>query len=285
MTHRHTLPQFTDRLFLTDGAIETMMIFHEGLELPDFAAFHLLADPAGEDVLRRYFRGYADIARRFGTGLILGERDLESATWRANPDWGARLGYSRTELAAANRQAVRLLEDIRDEYAQNPMPVEQVDTATSHYPSYYMINCAHPTHFEDAGRSQPGARCPRGAVGIHDPSPATTNPASSPANASPRAWKKSAIAAGKSGATPPRSPPSAVRAVASTAKATRVAVVRCGCTTSRLRWVSPRVRISRVTWRRHEASRRATEHRRLTRDPWQGTSFGTLAIRPPLRRG
>ena len=26
--------------------------------------------------------------------------------------------------------------------------LEQVDEATSGYPSYYMINCAHPTHFE-----------------------------------------------------------------------------------------------------------------------------------------
>jgi S-methylmethionine-dependent homocysteine/selenocysteine methylase len=26
--------------------------------------------------------------------------------------------------------------------------IEQVDSATSLYPSYYMINCAHPTHFE-----------------------------------------------------------------------------------------------------------------------------------------
>ena len=27
--------------------------------------------------------------------------------------------------------------------------VEQVDAATSRYPAYYMINCAHPTHFEN----------------------------------------------------------------------------------------------------------------------------------------
>ena len=26
--------------------------------------------------------------------------------------------------------------------------IEQVDAATSGYPAYYMINCAHPTHFE-----------------------------------------------------------------------------------------------------------------------------------------
>ena len=26
--------------------------------------------------------------------------------------------------------------------------IDQVDAVTSSYPSYYRINCAHPTHFE-----------------------------------------------------------------------------------------------------------------------------------------
>jgi homocysteine S-methyltransferase len=236
--YRNALPQLGDDLFLTDGGIETTLIFHDGLELPDFAAFHLLGKADGETALRRYFRSYADIARRYGTGLI-----LETATWRASADWGKRLGYSRDALAEANRRAVDLLEEIRDEYpdleivvsgAIGPrgdgyvpdramteaqaeayhseqvdtfaataadmvcaitmnyveeaagvaqaakragMPVaisftvetdgrlptgqaltdaiEQVDDATARYPAYYMINCAHPTHFEhvlaDAG--------------------------------------------------------------------------------------------------------------------------------------
>ena len=231
--YRNALPQLGGDLFLTDGGIETTLIFHEGLELPDFAAFHLLKDPKGEAALRKYFRTYAEIAKRFSTGLI-----LESATWRANADWGTRLGYTRETLADANRKAIRLLEEIRSEFANEKttvvisgcvgprgdgyiptqamseenaeayhreqvetfagtaadmvtaitmnyveeamgiaraarragMPVaisftvetdgklptgqtlraaiEQMDTATSRYPSYYMINCAHPTHFE-----------------------------------------------------------------------------------------------------------------------------------------
>ena len=84
--YRNALPQLTGRLFLTDGGIETTLIFHEGLELPDFAAFHLLRSPAGETALYKYFRTYAEIAKRFGAGLI-----LESATWRANADWGHAL--------------------------------------------------------------------------------------------------------------------------------------------------------------------------------------------------
>ena len=105
------LPQLAGDLFLTDGGIETTLIFHEGLELPDFAAFHLLKDPIGEAALRKYFRTYAEIAKRFNTGLI-----LESATWRASADWGTKLSYSREALADANRKAIHLLEAIRKEY-------------------------------------------------------------------------------------------------------------------------------------------------------------------------
>ncbi|MGH7286491.1 MAG: homocysteine S-methyltransferase family protein [Myxococcota bacterium] len=108
---RNELPQLSGDLFLTDGGIETTLIFHHGLELPDFAAFDLLRNDAGESALRKYFRGYAEIARRLSTGLI-----LESATWRANADWGAKLGYTQKALAEANRSSVQLLEKIRREY-------------------------------------------------------------------------------------------------------------------------------------------------------------------------
>jgi homocysteine S-methyltransferase len=117
-TYRDNLPQLSDRLFLTDGGIETTLIFHEGLELPDFAAFHLLRAPAGEASLQKYFRAYADLARRFESGLV-----LESATWRASADWGARLGYGTSALAEANRRAIHLLEALRDEYETERTPV------------------------------------------------------------------------------------------------------------------------------------------------------------------
>jgi homocysteine S-methyltransferase len=209
------------------------LIFLDGLELPDFAAFDLLRHKDGNAALRKYYRAYAELAQRFKSGLI-----LESATWRASADWGTKLGYGAKEMADMNRDSIALLEEIRNEYAgdanhlvisgclgprgdgykpvntmsekdaesyhQNQiqtyedtvadmitaitmnyaeeavgiaraaknadMPVvisftvesdgrlpsgqtlrsaiERVDSATSHYPSYYMINCAHPTHFE-----------------------------------------------------------------------------------------------------------------------------------------
>jgi S-methylmethionine-dependent homocysteine/selenocysteine methylase len=231
--YRHALPQLGGGLFATDGGIETTLIFLEGLELPDFAAFDLLKRPEGAAALRTYFRTYADIARRFGIGLI-----LESATWRASRDWAQRLGYNTAALASANQEAINLLEELRGEletettrivvsgcigprgdgyspvevmsakdaqsyhseqvetfarttadmvtaitmnyveeavgiaeaarHAGVPVAIsftvetdgrlptgatlraaiEHVDAATSAYPSYFMINCAHPTHFE-----------------------------------------------------------------------------------------------------------------------------------------
>ena len=231
--YRNSLPQLGTGLYLTDGGIETTLIFHDGLELPDFAAFHLLQTEDGEKALQKYFRTYAEIAKRFDTGLI-----LESATWRASNDWGMRLGYTTEALADVNRKAIQMLEEIRNAYEIKQRPIiisgcvgprgdgyvpgnvmtvqeaetyhwdqvqtfassaadmvcaitmnyveeaigitraarranipvaisftvetdgnlptgqslksaiGQVDEATSGYPAYYMINCAHPTHFE-----------------------------------------------------------------------------------------------------------------------------------------
>lgn len=231
-THRdhHRLPQLDGDVFLADGGIETSLIYGDGLELPDFAAFHLLATDAGTTALRRYFETYAEIARRHQVGIV-----LETPTWRASADWGARLGYTTEELAAVNRRAVALVDGVRRATPEVPvvvsgcvgprgdgyvvgevmsveearryhalqvrtfasgaadmvgaitmtyveeaigvtlaaeaagMPVQvsftvetdgrlpagqplgeaiqAVDEATGAYPAYYMVNCAHPTHF------------------------------------------------------------------------------------------------------------------------------------------
>ena len=117
-TDRADLPQLGDTVFLSDGGIETTLIYHQGIDLPDFAAFVLLEDAAGRDELRTYFRPYAEIAADAGLGLV-----LETPTWRANPDWATRLGYSAERLAAANRAAVDLVEEMRLTYAGPDAPV------------------------------------------------------------------------------------------------------------------------------------------------------------------
>ncbi len=106
---RQPLPQLTgSRIFVTDGGLETELVFHDGLELPCFAAFPLLAQPAGRDRLRRYYDGYLDIARRHDGGFV-----VETPTWRANPDWGRQLGYQPGQLEDVNRAAVELADEVR----------------------------------------------------------------------------------------------------------------------------------------------------------------------------
>lgn len=231
-TYRNHPPQLNADVFLTDGGIETTLIFDDGLELPDFAAFILLDDPVGREALVRYFDNYATIAVRDRVGVV-----LETPTWRANPDWAARRGYSLEKLDVANRDAVELLQETRRRHETGDTPIvisgcigprgdgyqpgalmtaeeaaayhtrqaavfadsgadlitaitmtypaeaigvteaaraagmpvvisltvetdgtlpagqslaeaiETVDRATGSYPLYYMVNCAHPTHF------------------------------------------------------------------------------------------------------------------------------------------
>ena len=76
-TYRKHLPQTDgDRIFLTDGGLETSLIYQGGFDLPYFAAFHLMQDQAGRDALRDYYRPYAEIAVESGLGFILEIADL-----------------------------------------------------------------------------------------------------------------------------------------------------------------------------------------------------------------
>jgi S-methylmethionine-dependent homocysteine/selenocysteine methylase len=106
-----SLPQLHGGLFLTDGGIETTLIYHDGIDLPFFAAFTLMRDEKGMQSLRRYFARHASVARNAGTGFV-----LESATWRASRDWAEKLGWSLSNLEDANRKAIALLRDIKAEY-------------------------------------------------------------------------------------------------------------------------------------------------------------------------
>jgi S-methylmethionine-dependent homocysteine/selenocysteine methylase len=105
------LPQLSGEVFLTDSGLETDLIFNEGFDLPEFAAFVLMDDARGRSALDAYFRRHADIAARYVCGLI-----LEAPTWRASSDWGARIGYPAAELGRVNESAVGLLARIRSDY-------------------------------------------------------------------------------------------------------------------------------------------------------------------------
>ena len=116
--YRGRLPQLDGQLFLTDGGIETTLIFHDRFDLPFFAAFDLLKGAEGTAALKRYFSRHAGIARDAGSGFI-----LESPTWRASADWGAKLGYSAEALDIANRRAIDLLVELRDALETERSPI------------------------------------------------------------------------------------------------------------------------------------------------------------------
>lgn len=232
MDAQHDRFRVEDRgIFLTDGGLETTLVFHEGIDLPFFAAFPLLDRPEGRRLLEEYFNRYLAIAERAGVGFL-----VDTPTWRANPDWGAKLGYGQEDLArvhrdgvafarsaAARRPAVRTMvsgvvgprgdgyradramtaeeaeayhgpqvrafaeagADLAAAITMTNVPeavgvaraaraagipavvsvtvetdgrlpsgdalgeaVEAIDAATGGYPLFFMVNCAHPTHFE-----------------------------------------------------------------------------------------------------------------------------------------
>lgn len=109
MSLDHVLPAAG---YVSDGGLETDLIFHRGVDLPEFASFPLVEDDAGRALLRGYYDAYAEVARRAGAGLT-----LESPTWRANPDWGARVGYDVLALDRVNAAAISFLQELRDSYA------------------------------------------------------------------------------------------------------------------------------------------------------------------------
>ncbi len=232
--YRFSLPQLSGENFLTDGGIETHLLFNEEIDLPYFASFHLLNDSKAQPAIQKWFHKHCQIAKSHKVGFI-----LETLTWRASMDWASKLGYSREGLVEMLHKAVEMFYPYRDEYETQDtkivisgcvgprgdgyvpnnqmsemeaedyhsfqietlsktdadmisaltlnyveeavgiaragkafdMPVvisftletdgklpsgqtlkdaiAQVEVRTNQAPIYYMINCAHPTHFED----------------------------------------------------------------------------------------------------------------------------------------
>lgn len=109
--YRTDLPQLTKSTFLTDGGLETTLVFHQNIDLPCFAACDLYKDEKGTEILKNYYLDYLNVAKQYCNGFI-----LESATWRANPDWLLKIGYSLDSLDSINRTAIEQLENIRINY-------------------------------------------------------------------------------------------------------------------------------------------------------------------------
>lgn len=112
------LPHRAGARFITDGGLETTLVFHDAIDLPHFAAFVLLETEEGTERLRRYYDEYAAIAFEHGVGLV-----LETPTWRASPEWATLIGYSLDELDAFNRKAVELMVAVRAAHDGTVSPI------------------------------------------------------------------------------------------------------------------------------------------------------------------
>lgn len=118
MKYRNNLPQMNSEMFLADGGLETTLVFHEGRELPLFAAFVLLEDEDGTAALRRYYETYAGLASERGTGFV-----LDTPTWRAGPRWAADPGYPVERIVELNRIGVELVEEVRESHETGETPI------------------------------------------------------------------------------------------------------------------------------------------------------------------
>ena len=225
------LPHLNTDLYLTYTGMETDLLFTQNVDLPGFASYPLLETDHGRAHLSRYAADLIALGQEYGVDVI-----LESATWVANRDRGAAIGYTPEKLIELNKKAISHVSEARDKFGNRPtlisanvgprsdayapgeqmnaeeaeayhseqiatlaateadmisgytiaypaeavgivraaksvgipvviaftvevdgrlptgatleQAIAQVDDATEGYASYFMINCAHPDHFE-----------------------------------------------------------------------------------------------------------------------------------------
>jgi len=115
--------------WVTDGGLETDLIFHHGVDLPGFAAYPLLESPEGRTLLSRYYTGFAHVARKAGAGLL-----LETPTWRASPDWVEALGGSRGDVRRINLEGVLFLAGLAEVLVADGVSAGRTDGSNSSRP-------------------------------------------------------------------------------------------------------------------------------------------------------
>ena len=116
--HRNKLPQLGSKMFITDGGLETTLVFLRNIDLPLFAAFPLVNNNSGIQELKSYYAPYIDIALSNKTGIV-----LDTPTWRASHGWGEQLGYSKLDIQYFNETSARLIAEMRDTLATDETPI------------------------------------------------------------------------------------------------------------------------------------------------------------------
>ena len=115
---KRSSPVFNQGVYLSDGGLETTLIFHKGISLNHFAAFELLRHDEGKKALEEYYNPYLLLAEKFRLGFV-----LESPTWRASCDWGFKLGYTHDELFALNKQSIKFMRELAHPFGKTVWPI------------------------------------------------------------------------------------------------------------------------------------------------------------------
>lgn len=108
--YRDNLPQLGSDIFVCYTGMDTDLIYNRGIDLPGFASYPLLSNPGHKNILREYYSNLIDLAREQSVGVI-----LDSITWAANRDRGAKLGYTTADLKKFNIDAINLIANVRNE--------------------------------------------------------------------------------------------------------------------------------------------------------------------------
>lgn len=104
-------PQRDGVLYLTEGGQETEILYRHGRDLPEFAMYPLLDDAAAMSDLRSMYSAVLDVAAGHGFVAMISGLD-----YRGSPDWGEKLGYSRSALAEALERSIAFLREVARPY-------------------------------------------------------------------------------------------------------------------------------------------------------------------------
>ncbi|KGO46251.1 Homocysteine S-methyltransferase [Penicillium expansum] len=105
----YILPQLvSSELFVTEGGIETTLIYRKNIDMPGFSTLPLLGTEEGRKTILSIYQDYVNIALAHSTGIV-----LETRTWRGSPVWSSTIGLSVAQIVDLNRTAVKILRDLR----------------------------------------------------------------------------------------------------------------------------------------------------------------------------
>jgi homocysteine S-methyltransferase len=69
-------------IIITDGGLETTLIYKYNIELPYFSCINLLKTDSGKELIYNCLIKYVDISEKYNVNII-----IETPTWRCSKKW------------------------------------------------------------------------------------------------------------------------------------------------------------------------------------------------------